>query len=69
MIIKWDDSSLIWPTPDYKRIFSFSNEIKENMVWKIIEKIDKFLKKIFNSIIGSYRYYIATQINWQYFCR
>ena len=33
MIIEWDQTSLVWPTPDYSRIFNFSYEIKESF-WR-----------------------------------
>ena len=35
MILEWDDSSLVWPTPDYQRIFNFSYEIKERFWRKV----------------------------------
>ena len=35
MIIEWDNTSLVWPTPDYNRIFNFTYEIKESFWGKL----------------------------------
>ena len=44
MIIEWDETSLVWPTPDYSRIFNFSYEIKESFWRKLKTWIhDKFI--------------------------
>lgn len=51
IILEWDDSSLVWPSPDYERIIFYSQEIKESKIWSIIKWLDKLLVEFSNVFI------------------